>query len=154
MCWGPICTVVEVWCCSEHNLWLFDGSLECSVLLLCNLFLRLLKLRKLAVCKLDLSRGGLTWCQGLLDHGLNLHWNIPLTCWCALWETKFCQEDNNIWLGNRLWSNIKTYLILFQWRGTVSVFKCVEVQVYIFFCVHYYFVLNCNLKSQTHTQQW
>ena len=26
MCWDPICTVAEVWCCSEHNLWLFDGS--------------------------------------------------------------------------------------------------------------------------------
>ena len=34
-------------------------------------FLRLLKLHKLAVGKL--SRGGLTWCHGVLDHGLNLH---------------------------------------------------------------------------------
>ena len=41
-------------------------------------FLRLLKLHKLAVGKLDLSRGGgLTQCHGVLDCGLNLHWNIP-----------------------------------------------------------------------------
>ena len=26
MCWDPVCTVAEVWCCSEHYLWLFDGS--------------------------------------------------------------------------------------------------------------------------------
>ena len=24
ICWGPICAVAEVWCCSEHYLWLFD----------------------------------------------------------------------------------------------------------------------------------
>ena len=41
-------------------------------------FLRYLKLRKLAVCKLDLSREGLTRCHGVLDHGLNLRQNIPL----------------------------------------------------------------------------
>ena len=34
---------------------------------------------KLAVYKLDLSRVGLTRCHGVLDHGLNLHRNIPLT---------------------------------------------------------------------------
>ena len=42
-------------------------------------FLMLLKLHKLAVGKLDLSGGGLTQCHVVLDHGLNLHWNIPLT---------------------------------------------------------------------------
>ena len=42
-------------------------------------FLRLLKLHKLAVVKLDLlSWGGLTQCHGVLDHGLNLRRNIPL----------------------------------------------------------------------------
>ena len=40
-------------------------------------FLRMLKLRKLAVRKLYLSRRGRTWCQGVLDYGLNLHRNIP-----------------------------------------------------------------------------
>ena len=35
-------------------------------------FLRLIKLRKLAVCKLDLLRVGFTRCHGVLDHGLNL----------------------------------------------------------------------------------
>ena len=43
------------------------------------LFLRLQKLRKLAVCKLYLSRGSPTWCHGMLEHGLNLHQNIPLS---------------------------------------------------------------------------
>ena len=26
MCCDPICTVAEVWCCSEHYLWFFDGD--------------------------------------------------------------------------------------------------------------------------------
>ena len=30
-------------------------------------------------CKLYLARGGHTRCQGVLDHGLNLHRNIPLS---------------------------------------------------------------------------
>ena len=64
MCWDPICTVAEVWCCSEHYLWLFDGGffgriLQCIVIV--QSFLRLLKLRKLAVCKHDL-RGGILLC--------------------------------------------------------------------------------------------
>ena len=40
--------------------------------------LSLLKLHKLTVGKPDLSRGGLTLCHSVLDHGLNLHQNIPL----------------------------------------------------------------------------
>ena len=32
----------------------------------------------LAVGKLDLLRRGLTWCHGMSDPGLNLHWNVPL----------------------------------------------------------------------------
>ena len=50
--------------------------LQCIVIM--QSFLRLLKLLKLAVFKLDLSRGGLTRCHSVLDHGLNLHHNIPL----------------------------------------------------------------------------
>ena len=42
-------------------------------------FLRMLKLRKLAVSKLDLSRGGLTRSHAVLDHGLNLCRNMPLS---------------------------------------------------------------------------
>ena len=82
MCWYPICTVAEVWCCSEH-LWLcvavswWRHRLQCIVIV--RSFLRLLKLHKLVVGKLDLSGGGLTRCQGVLDHGLNLRRNIPLT---------------------------------------------------------------------------
>ena len=41
-------------------------------------FLRLLKLHKLAVRELDVSRGGLTQCHGVLDHGLNVHRDISL----------------------------------------------------------------------------
>ena len=41
-------------------------------------FLRLLKLHKLTVCKLDLS-GGSYSLSCVLDHGLNLHRNLPLT---------------------------------------------------------------------------
>ena len=50
------------------------GGLYCSVLLLsCYVFFKgwLKKRCKLAVCKLDLSRGGLTRCHSVLDHGLN-----------------------------------------------------------------------------------
>ena len=41
-------------------------------------FLRMLKLRKLAVRKLYLSRGGRTRYQGVSDYGLNFYRNIPL----------------------------------------------------------------------------
>ena len=27
MCWDPVSNVAEVWCCSDHYLWLFDGDL-------------------------------------------------------------------------------------------------------------------------------
>ena len=27
MCWDPVSNAAEVWCCSEHYLWLFDGGL-------------------------------------------------------------------------------------------------------------------------------
>ena len=47
--------------------------LQCTVIM--QSFLRLLKLRKLAVCK---QRGSLTRCHHVLDHGLNLNRNIPL----------------------------------------------------------------------------
>ena len=59
--------------------WWFLGwrhRLQCIVVL--QAFLRLLKLLKLAVWKLDLSREGLTLSHGVLDHGLNLCRNIPL----------------------------------------------------------------------------
>ena len=46
----------------------------------------MLKLRKLAVRELYLSRGGRTRCQGVLEHGLNLHRNIPLV-------------DDSVWMG-------------------------------------------------------
>ena len=83
MCWDPICTVAEVWRCSEHYLWLFVGGflLEGYTAVYCYcpvFFLRLLKLRKLAVCKLDVSRGAsysVSWCV----RPWNLRWNIPLS---------------------------------------------------------------------------
>ena len=85
MCWDPVCTVAEVWCCSEHYLWLWVAfwwrflgwrhRLQCIVIV--QSFLRLLKLHKLAVGKLDLSRGDLTY--SVLHNRLNSPWNIPLT---------------------------------------------------------------------------
>ena len=60
--WDPICTFAEVWCCSEHYLWLWVAfwcqflgwrhRLQCIVNM--RSFLRLLKLHKLVVRKLDL----------------------------------------------------------------------------------------------------
>ena len=47
---------------SEHN-----SPLSCNSFLLCE------------VCKLGLSGGGRTRCHGVLDHGLNLHRNIPFS---------------------------------------------------------------------------
>ena len=82
MCLDPVCTVAEVWCCSEHYSgfltvisWWRHG-LQCIVVW--QYFLRLLKLDKLAVGKHGLSRGGLTCCHGVLDHGLNLRPNVLL----------------------------------------------------------------------------
>ena len=49
--------------------------LQCVVVV--RSFLRMLKLRKLVVRKLYLSRG-CTRCQGVLERGLNLHRNILL----------------------------------------------------------------------------
>ena len=45
-------------------------------------FLRMVKIRKLAVRKLYVSRGVRTRRQGVSDHGLNLHQNIPLRVNC------------------------------------------------------------------------
>ena len=44
------------------------------VLLACS---ALLKLHEPVIRKLDILRGGLTRCHGVLDHGLNFHRNIP-----------------------------------------------------------------------------
>ena len=35
---NPVCTVAEVWCCSEHYLWLFDSGflLEAYTAMYCN----------------------------------------------------------------------------------------------------------------------
>ena len=75
-CWS----LVPFWASFVAFRWRFLGwrrRLQCIVIM--QSFLRLLKLRKLAVRKLDLMRGGLTRCHGVLDHELNLHRNIPLT---------------------------------------------------------------------------
>ena len=49
------------------------GGVKLQCIVIVRSFLRLLKLRKLAVGQLDLLRGS----YGMLDHGLNLHRNIP-----------------------------------------------------------------------------
>ena len=61
--------------------------LQCIVIV--QSFLRLLKLHKLAVCKLDLSRGGLARCHSVLDHGLNLRHNTPLNSVFSLTVTLY-----------------------------------------------------------------
>ena len=77
-CWN----LVLLWALSAAFWqWFLVGGIECCALLSCGLFLRLLKLHQLGVCKLDLSRGGLNRCHSVLDHGLNLHRNIPLSGW-------------------------------------------------------------------------
>ena len=66
----------EVWCCSEHYLWLWMAFpwrfLGCwhrlQGIVLVRSFLRLLNLQ-LAVGKNALSRRGLTRCHSVLDHG-------------------------------------------------------------------------------------
>ena len=69
-CWSLV-----LFCDSDGVSW-WRLILQCIVM---QPFQRLINLlRKLAVCKLDLSRGVLL-CHGVLDHGLNLHWNIPLS---------------------------------------------------------------------------
>ena len=82
-CWsGELCSLYNrnpVWCCSEHYLWLWVALmgvstwrhiLQCIVIV--RPFLRLLNYVSLQSAKL-ISR-----CHDVLDHGLNLHRNIPL----------------------------------------------------------------------------
>ena len=84
LCAGTL--FAEVWCCCEHYLWQWVAFwwrclgwrliLQCIFIM--QSFLRLLNLHKLAVRKLDLSRGRVTLCHSVLDHGFKLHKNIPL----------------------------------------------------------------------------
>ena len=68
--------VLSIICGFLMAIYTWIHLLQCIVVV--RSFLRMLKLCKLAVRKLYLSKGGHTWSQGVLDHGLNLHWNIPL----------------------------------------------------------------------------
>ena len=68
--------VLSIICGFLMAIYTWIHLLQCIVVV--RLFLRMLKLRKLVVCKLYLSRAGHTRCQGVLDYGLNLHRNIPL----------------------------------------------------------------------------
>ena len=68
--------VLSIICGFLMAIYTWIHLLQCIVVV--RLFLRMLKLHKLVVRKLYLSRRGHTLCQGVLDHGLNLHWNIPL----------------------------------------------------------------------------
>ena len=129
MCWDPICTVAEVWCCSEHysgfltviSWW--RHRLQCIVVW--QSFLRLLKLDKLEVGKPDLLRGGLTCCHGVLDHGLNLHPNIPLKGLITKCSRVPQLKDEKVWLllhGNAIEVHMclayqfKT-IIIESWQG-------------------------------------
>ena len=68
--------VLSIICGFLMAFYTWTHLLQCIVFV--RSFLRLLKLRKLGVCKLYLSRGGSTRCHGVLEHGLNLHRNILL----------------------------------------------------------------------------
>ena len=68
--------VLSIICGFSMAIYTWIHLLQCIVVV--RSFLRLLKLRKLAVRKLYLWRGVHTRCQGVLDYGLNLHRNIPL----------------------------------------------------------------------------
>ena len=68
--------VLSIICGFLMAIYTWTHLLQCIVVVWS--FLRMLKLRKLAVRKLYLLRGGRTLCQGVLEHGLNLHQNIPL----------------------------------------------------------------------------
>ena len=90
----PICTV-----CTVRFL---VGGIDCSVLC------------KLVVCKLDLSREGLTRCHGVLDHGLNLHRNIPLKhqkvlFWRKLLIAELVFDDLGLVLNNQSTFSIVTF---------------------------------------------
>ena len=69
--------VLSIICGFLIAIYTWTHLLQCIVVV--RSFLRMLKLRKLVVCKLYLSGGGgRTLCQGMLEHGLNLHRNTPL----------------------------------------------------------------------------
>ena len=68
--------VLSIICDFLMAIYTWTHLLQCIVA--ARSFLRMLKLRKLAVRKLYLPRGGPTWCHGVLEHGLNLHQTIPL----------------------------------------------------------------------------
>ena len=69
--------VLSIICGFLMAIYTWTHLLQCIVVV--RSFLRMLKLRKLAVRKLYLWRGRPTRCQGVLEHGLNLHRNIPLS---------------------------------------------------------------------------
>ena len=68
--------LLSIICCFLMAIYTWIHLLQCIVVV--RSFLRMLKLCKLAVCKLCLLRGCHTRCKGVLDYGLNLHRNIPL----------------------------------------------------------------------------
>ena len=69
-------------CCSEHYLWLFDGNLYSNpfraAYCCCAVISEDAKTTKASGPQTLSLKGGATWCHGVLDHGLNLHQNIPL----------------------------------------------------------------------------
>ena len=69
--------VLSIICGFLMVVYTWTHLLQCIVVV--RSFLRMLNLCKLAVRKLYHSRWGPTRCRGVLEHGLNLHQNIPLT---------------------------------------------------------------------------
>ena len=60
---------------------------------------------------LKLSRGGLTQFHGVLDHGLNLHWNIPLS-FILIDRKESCMHKP---LVQRLTLEAPAYCIMLLW---------------------------------------
>ena len=77
-----ICTVVinppQKYSAEEYKLVLIKKYVAPSSNSPYNARLPFLYFETAVVCKLELSRGVLTRYHGVLGHGLNIHWNIPL----------------------------------------------------------------------------
>ena len=83
--------VLSIICGFLMAIYTWTHLLQCIVVV--RSFLRMLKLCKIAVPKLYLSRGDRTQRQGVLEHGLNLHRNIPLS-YCANTMAQKSQKKN------------------------------------------------------------
>ena len=98
-------------------------------------FLRMLKLCKPAVCKLDLSRGGR--CHSVLDNGLNLRWYIPSSIFM------YVKQTNLIW---------KKYICIYKMYPSKIHITLITVVWSMLLSAPSY---TCQRKTlQKHCKQW